>query len=136
MSNKLRIGVLAAAALALSSATASATAPPADEDGATIAVVTHGQAADPFWSVFKRGVDDAAAQMGVTANYSAPATFDMTEMASLIDAAVAKAPDGLVVSVPDYPALEASLTAAREAGIPIITANAGSENMADIGAIT
>ena len=136
MSNKLRIGVLAAAALALASSTASATTPPAEGDGATFAVVTHGQAADPFWSVFKRGVDDAAAQMGVTANYSAPATFDMTEMASLIDAAVATGPDGLVVSVPDFPALQASLAAATEAGIPIITVNSGSDHYQEIGAIT
>jgi simple sugar transport system substrate-binding protein len=74
--------------------------------------------------------------MGATVNYSAPATFDMTEMASLIDAAVAKAPDGLVVSVPDYGALEASLAAASEAGIPIITVNSGSEHLEEIGAIT
>ncbi len=75
MSNKLRIGVLAAATLALGSTTVSASAPAPEsaEGGPTIAVVTHGQASDPFWSVFKRGVDDAAAQMGATANYSAPA---------------------------------------------------------------
>ncbi len=136
MSNKLRIAVVAAAALVLGSASAvSATTPPA-EGGGTIAVVTHGQAADPFWSVFKRGVDDAAAQMGVTANYSAPATFDMVEMSSLIDAAVATNPDGLVVSVPDFPALQDSLAAATEAGIPIITVNSGSDFYQDIGAIT
>ena len=138
MSNKLRIGVAAAAVLALGSASVSASAPGPEsaEGGATIAVVTHGQASDPFWSVFKRGVDDAAAQMGATANYSAPATFDMVEMASLIDAAVATQPDGLVVSVPDYPALQDSLAAANEAGIPIITVNSGSDNYQDIGAIT
>jgi simple sugar transport system substrate-binding protein len=139
MSNKLRVGVLAVAALALGSASAVSAVSPSPESaegGGTIAVVTHGQAADPFWSVFKRGVDDAAAQMGVTANYSAPATFDMTEMASLIDAAVATEPDGLVVSVPDYPALQDSLAAANEAGIPIITVNSGSDHYAEIGAIT
>ncbi len=143
MRRKLRFGVLASGALVAGTlaagfaATASATTePPADEGGATIAVVTHGQAADPFWSVFKRGVDDAAAQMGATANYSAPATFDMVEMASLIDAAVATNPDGLVVSVPDYPALQDSLAAATEAGIPIITVNSGSDFYQDIGAIT
>jgi len=138
MINKLRIGVVAAAALALGSASVSASSPSPEtaEEGATIAVVTHGQASDPFWSVFKRGVDDAAAQMGATANYSAPATFDMVEMASLIDAAVATQPDGLVVSVPDYPALQDSLAAANEAGIPIITVNSGSDNYQDIGAIT
>jgi simple sugar transport system substrate-binding protein len=142
MKRKLRYGVLAAAAVMAGSAAVSTGVQaggnhhPAAAEGATIEVVTHGQASDPFWSVFKKGVDDAAAQMGATVNYSAPATFDMTEMASLIDAAVAKAPDGLVVSVPDYPALEASLTAAREAGIPIITANSGSEHLEEIGAIT
>ena len=74
--------------------------------------------------------------MGVTANYSAPASGDMAEMASLIDAAVAKDPDGLVVSVPDFGALQDSLAAANEAGIPIITVNSGSDNYAEIGAIT
>ena len=139
MSNKLRVGVLAVAALALGSASAVSAVSPSPESaegGGTIAVVTHGQAADPFWSVFKRGVDDAAAQMGVTANYSAPATFDMTEMASLIDAAVATEPDGLVVSVPDYPALQDSLARGQQAGIPIITVNSGSDHCAEIGAIT
>ena len=38
---------------------------------------------------------------GATVEYRAPATFDMVEMAQLIDAAVASKPDGLVVSVPD-----------------------------------
>ena len=144
MRRKLRFGVLAAGALVAgslgaglaSTATAGSPSPQSADEGMTIAVVTHGQAADPFWSVFKRGVDDAAAQMGATANYSAPATFDMTEMSSLIDAAVATNPDGLVVSVPDYPALQDSLAAASEAGIPIITVNAGSEHYQDIGAIT
>jgi simple sugar transport system substrate-binding protein len=144
MRRKLRFGVLAAGALVAgslgaglaSTVTASSPSPQSADEGMTIAVVTHGQASDPFWSVFKKGVDDAAAQMGVTANYSAPATFDMVEMASLIDAAVATNPDGLVVSVPDFEALQDSLAAANEAGIPIITVNSGSDHYQEIGAIT
>ena len=139
MSQKLRFGVLAAAALLAGSTSAAASGSPSPqsaEGAATIEVVTHGQASDPFWSVFKRGVDDAAAVTGATVNYSAPATFDMVQMAQLIDAAVAKNPDGLVVSVPDFPALQDSLAAANEAGIPIITVNSGSENYQEIGAIT
>ncbi len=138
MSRKLRFGVLAAAALLTGSTTAMAGGQPSPSaaEGATIAVVTHGQASDPFWSVFKRGVDDAAAAMGANVTYSAPATFDMVEMASLIDAAVATNPDGLVVSVPDFDALQPSLAAANEAGIPIITVNSGSDNYQEIGAIT
>ena len=102
----------------------------------TIEVVTHGQASDPFWSVVKNGVDDAAALTGATVNYSAPATFDMVQMSQLIDAAVAKGPDGLVVSVPDYDALQDSLAAATDAGIPIITINSGSDVFQEIGALT
>ncbi|CAN5701533.1 sugar ABC transporter substrate-binding protein [soil metagenome] len=143
MSRRLRYGVLTAVTLIGASATAFSTAsaggevaPASASGGATIEVVTHGQASDPFWSVFKRGVDDAAAQMGATVNYSAPATFDMVQMSQLIDAAAAKNPDGLVVSVPDYDALKDSLSAAREAGIPIITVNSGSDVYQEIGAIT
>jgi simple sugar transport system substrate-binding protein len=102
----------------------------------TIEVVTHGQASDPFWSVVKNGVDKAAADTGATVNYSAPDTFDMVKMSQLIDAAVAKSPDGLIVSLPDYDALKASLEAASSAGIPIITINSGSDHYKDVGAIT
>ena len=144
MSRRLRYGVLAAVALVGASATAYTTASAGGRAPATapsngdinIEVVTHGQASDPFWSVFKRGVDDAAAQMGVNVNYSAPATFDMVAMSQLIDAAVAKNPTGLVVSVPDYDALKDSLAAAHDAGIPIITVNSGSDVYQEIGAIT
>src|SRR5881628_1105346 len=68
-------------------------------------VVTHGQAADPFWSVVKKGVDQAAKDMGVKVEYQAPSTFDMVAMARLIDAAIATKPAGLVVSIPDANAL-------------------------------
>ena len=63
-------------------------------------VVTHGQASDPFWSVVKNGVDQAAKDMGVSVEYQAPGRFDMVAMSQLIDAAVASNPDGLVVSIP------------------------------------
>jgi simple sugar transport system substrate-binding protein len=101
-----------------------------------IEVVTHGQASDPFWSVVKNGVDQAAKDQGVTVNYSAPDTFDMVKMAQLIDAAVAKKPIGLIVSLPDYPALKGSLQKAKDAGIAIITINSGSDHYLDVGAIT
>src|SRR5215469_13183459 len=72
-------------------------------------VVTHGQASDPFWSVVKNGVDQAAKDMGVNVEYQAPPRFDMVAMSQLIDAAVASNPDGLVVSIPDANALGPSI---------------------------
>jgi simple sugar transport system substrate-binding protein len=98
-----------------------------------IVVVSHGQASDPFWSVVKNGVDQAATDMGVTVEYQAPQTFDMVAMSQLIDAAVASDPDGLVVSIPDADALGDSIRAAVDAGIPVISMNSGSDVAQELG---
>jgi simple sugar transport system substrate-binding protein len=100
-----------------------------------IVVVTHGQASDPFWSVVKNGVDQAAADMRVEVEYQAPATFDMVAMSQLIDAAVASQPDGLVVSIPDADALGDAISAAVEAGIPVISINSGSDVAEELGVL-
>ena len=98
-------------------------------------VVSHGQSSDPFWSVAANGVSDAADDMGVTVEYQAPGSFDMVEMSQIIDAAVASQPDGLVVTLPDPEALADSVTAAVEAGIPVISMNSGSDAFADLGVL-
>ncbi|HEX5079536.1 MAG TPA: sugar ABC transporter substrate-binding protein [Geminicoccaceae bacterium] len=90
-------------------------------------VVSHGQASDPFWSVVKNGVDQAAKDLGVTVEYRAPDTFNMVQMAQIIDAAVASQPDGLVVSIPDADALGDSIRNAVASGIPVVSMNSGSD---------
>jgi simple sugar transport system substrate-binding protein len=90
-----------------------------------IIVVTHGQAADPFWLVVKNGVDAAAAATGSDVEYRAPEKFDLVAMSRLIDAAVASKPDGLVVSIPDAAALGKSIQGAVAANIPVISINSG-----------
>jgi len=107
-----------------------------DRKDIRIAVVTHGQASDPFWSVVKNGVDQAATDMGVEVDYNAPETFDMVKMSQLIDAAVASEPDGLAVSVPDADALQESIQQANEAGIPMVTLNSGVDDYEELGALT
>ncbi len=108
----------------------------AGREDVNIAVVTHGQASDPFWSVVQNGVNQAAKDMGVKVEYTAPDTFDMVEMSQLIDAAVATEPDGLVVSVPDADALQDSIQGAVEAGIPVVSMNAGVDVYEDLGLLT
>ena len=100
-------------------------------------VITHGQASDPFWSVVKKGVDQAAKDMGVTAIYEAPTstTFDVVAMSHLIDTAVAAHPAGLVVSVPDPTGLGPSIKAAVAAGIPVISINSGSDAAKSLGVL-
>ncbi len=84
------------------------------EDNIRIAVVTHGQSADTYWSVVKKGVDDAAKLMGV-------------------DAAVTQKVQGLVVSMPDPTALEKSVKAASDAGIPVIVIDSGEKEPERLG---
>ena len=100
-------------------------------------VITHGQASDPFWSVVKKGVDQAAKDMGVTAIYESPTstTFDVVAMSHLIDTAVATHPAGLVVSIPDPTGLGPSIKAAVAAGIPVISINSGSDAAKSLGVL-
>jgi simple sugar transport system substrate-binding protein len=103
--------------------------------GPNIIVVSHGQANDPFWSVAKNGVAQAAIDTGANVEYRAPETFDMVAMAQLIDAAVNQEPDGLVVTIPDAAALGPSIKRAVAAGIPVISMNSGSDVYESLGVI-
>ena len=103
--------------------------------GISIQVVTHGQAADPFWSVVKNGVDTAKEDLGVEVQYRAPEKFDIPAMRKQIDAAIAKKPDGMAVSLPDPDALGPSVEKAVKAGIPVVTLNSGGELSAKLGAL-
>ena len=115
--------------------TGGSTSCPASRANLKFYVITHGQASDPFWSVVKKGVDQAAHDMCVTAIYESPTgtTFDVVAMAHLIDTAVATHPSGLVVSIPDAKALGPSITAAVAANIPVISINSGSDVAKSLG---
>lgn len=98
-----------------------------------IIAVTHGQSADPFWSVVANGINDAANDLGVRVEYQAPTTFDMVRMSQLIDAAVASRPAGLIVSIPDADALSGPIRKALAAGIPVISINSGADAWQKLG---
>jgi simple sugar transport system substrate-binding protein len=94
-----------------------------------VVFVTHGQSGDPYWSVVKNGMDEAAKALGVKAEYLSPETFDMVKMAQLIDTATASKPDGLVVSIPDAAALGGPVKEAVAAGIPVIVIDSGGSKL-------
>lgn len=101
-----------------------------------IVMVTHGQAASGFWSVAKKGADDADADLAdTTVEYRAPETYDMVAMAQLLDAAIASKPDGLAVSIPDPDALGPAIRNAIAAGIPVISLNSGVEVAKSLGVL-
>src|SRR3954462_8187658 len=102
---------------------------------ARIAVVTHGQASDPFWAIVKKGVDDAARRTGVATSYRAPDTYDVQRMSGMIDEAISARLDGLVVSLPDVDALAPAIKRAERAGIPVVTINSGSDQYRKLGVL-
>ena len=115
---------------------------PAESDGVemtqgtdlTIAMVTHSDGGS-FWSVAKKGAEDAAKAMGVELKWS-ESNNDPEKQAQLIEAAVTEDVDALAVSVPNAEAIQGPVQQAVDAGIPVVTLNSGAEESADLGAIT
>src|SRR5437870_10481404 len=91
-----------------------------------VAIVTHGDTGS-FWSVFKKGVDQAAKDLksrgvSVTQVY---ANNDVAKQVSGINAAIAGGAKVIATSVPDASALKDPLAKASAKGIEIITVNSG-----------
>src|ERR687889_1607047 len=99
-----------------------------------VAVITHASPGDSFWDVVKAGAEQAAEDTGVDMHYSNDP--DPGAQSTLIDNAVADGTDGLVISMANPPALEDSIKAAVEAGVPVITINSGIDDWEAFGAIT
>jgi len=91
-----------------------------------VGVVTHGDTGS-FWSVFKKGVDQAASDLkarGVTVT-QVYANNDVSKQVSGINAAIAAKVNVIATSVPDASALKDPLSTAASKGIEIITVNSG-----------
>src|SRR5436190_2356402 len=120
-------GLAAAGLTALGTRAAAAQAVTDHADaGIRVAVVTHGDTGS-FWSVFKKGVDQAAKDLrnrgvSVTQVY---ANNDVAKQVAGINAAVAAGAKVIATSVPDASALKDPLTKASKKGIEIITVNSG-----------
>lgn len=89
----------------------------------TIYSVTHGTPGDPFWAVYRKGLDDAAADYGVEVKDLAPEKFSVEELVNQMNSAVAADPDGIIATITDPKAVEAPLRKAIDQGIPVIAVN-------------
>jgi simple sugar transport system substrate-binding protein len=142
-SHRRLVTALAAAAsvvLLMTGCTGKEANPPASSNNAggsgsayTFAVITHGAAGDAFWDVVKKGSEAAAADLGVTVTYEGAGQPE--QQANLINAAVSKKVNGIVVSMANPDALKDSITKAVAAGIPVITINSGQSRSAEFGAL-
>jgi simple sugar transport system substrate-binding protein len=99
----------------------------------SFAVITHGSAGDAFWDVVQNGAEQAGKDLGVSVDYQSDG--DPQRQAQLIDAAVNQGVDGIVISMANPDALQDSVEAAVDAGIPVVTINSGGDRSAEFGAI-
>ena len=121
----VRGGLVAASLTALGGPTAAAFG--ATQAGKIkVAIVTHGDTGS-FWSVFKKGVDQAKkdlASRGVSVT-QVYANNDVAKQVSGLNAAIAGGAQVIATSVPDASALKDPLRKAAKKGIEIITVNSG-----------
>lgn len=91
----------------------------------------------PFFSTMKKGVDDAAAAMGVTATYVFPtgASAGAPEFAQTLQTAIAQKPDALVVANFFPAAADPLIRRAVGEGIPVFVTNSGGDSWQQDGAL-
>jgi simple sugar transport system substrate-binding protein len=91
---------------------------------------------DPFYNVIKNGARQAERDLGVDVSYKETSQYDFQEQKRLIKAAIARKPDGLVVSNESPDVLDPVIADAVEAGIPVVVANAmGPQTLEKTGAL-
>lgn len=79
-----------------------------------------------FWQAVKAGAEEAAARNGVTITFEGPNTeAEIDKQTDILNAAIAKAPQGLGFAALDSQAQVPALQAAADAGIPIVAFDSG-----------
>ncbi|MEU2024599.1 sugar ABC transporter substrate-binding protein [Streptomyces sp. NPDC016469] len=100
----------------------------------TFAMVTHSGDGDTFWDIVQKGADMAAKKDNINFLYSH--NDEGQQQAQLVQAAIDKKVDGLIVTLAKPDALKDVVAKAVRAGIPVITVNSGSAESEAYGALT
>lgn len=100
----------------------------------TIAMITHSGDGDSFWDIVQSGARQAAVKDNIDFLYSHD--DEAQQQAQLVDAAVDKKVDGIIVTLAKPDAMKAALARAAKAGIPVVTVNSGSAESKEFGALT
>ncbi|WP_443333663.1 sugar ABC transporter substrate-binding protein [Streptomyces sp. CB02460] len=100
----------------------------------TFAMVTHSGDGDTFWDIVQKGADMAAKKDNINFLYSH--NDEGQQQAQLVQAAIDKKVDGLIVTLAKPDAMKDVVAKAVRAGIPVITVNSGSAESKAYGALT
>lgn len=99
-----------------------------------IALITHAAPGDTFWDIVRKGAEEAAAKDNVELQYLSDP--EGGRQAQLVEQAVVQGVDGIAVTLAKPDALASALKRATEAGIPVVSLNAGANRSKELGAFT
>ena len=99
-----------------------------------IAMVTHSGDGDTYWDIVQSGAKQAAAKDNIEFLYSHDK--EAGRQAQLVQAAIDKKVDGLIVTLAKPSAMEKAVKKAVKAGIPVVTINSGQDESEPFGALT
>jgi len=88
---------------------------------AGIKVAVIGKSVHPYWANVEKGVKDAAAKLGVQADFFVPTKEDVAAQVNTMEGYIAQGYKGIAVAPSDPKAMQATIKAAMDAGIPVIT---------------
>lgn len=131
----LMIGTLAFAGGQKEEAAGEGGAMEKEEDQIEITVIYHDTGIE-FGQVIKAGVEAAAKEFGIKADFVGPIGIDVNEQVNFVENAITQEVDGIAVSNVNAEALNPVIDKAIEAGIPAVTFNseaAGSKRMGFFG---
>jgi ribose transport system substrate-binding protein len=86
-----------------------------------IKVAVIGKSVHPYWANVEKGVKDAAAKLGVQADFFVPTKEDVAAQISTMEGYIAQGYKGIAVAPSDPKAMQATIKAGMDAGIPVIT---------------
>ncbi|MHC8609827.1 substrate-binding domain-containing protein (plasmid) [Paenarthrobacter ureafaciens] len=99
-----------------------------------VALITHAEAGDTFWDIVRKGAEEAAAKDNVEILYTNDS--DAGRQAQLVQQAIDQKVDGIAVTIANPGAMKDVMKKAKDAGIPLVSFNAGGDVSAQLGAFT
>lgn len=89
----------------------------------TFYYISHGGPADPWWAPVIKGAEIAGKLLGVKVVYQGPTKFSIKWLVDALESAAAAKPDGIIITITDYKALDEPLRRVIKQGIPVIAVN-------------
>jgi simple sugar transport system substrate-binding protein len=103
----------------------------ADTPRLTVAMITHGVPGNAFWDLVRKGAEVAAAKDNIELRYSADP--EAPNQANLVQTAIDSKVAGIAVTLAKPDAMAPAVTAAQDAGIPVVALNAGFDVWKSLG---